>query len=144
MQMRGQCSFGLSACTFGLSACSYGFSACFFGLSAWAFGAMALLLGAAACGDSSSSEYGPVLRTADATTICEAACRRFAVCTDVQNPVLGPCVDDCTPNTVSQSETNMCKYTGEQVDDCAKAYEKFDCTSLTVDKSKPAACNWGC
>jgi hypothetical protein len=122
-------------------------------------GTLALALGAAACGDSSTvadtstpgcdpttTECGPTFATDDATTICEAACARYAVCTDVEpTPAnTATCVAECAPDLVKGSRKNTCKYTSANIDTCAAAYESFSCNALTVDGSAPEACAWKC
>lgn len=124
-----------------------------------ALGMVALSLSAVACGDSSSSdddtstpgcdptisECGPTFASDDASTICEAACARYAVCTDVEPTAanLASCVKDCTPKLVKSSRANTCPYTSANIDTCAGAYDDFSCAS-TLAGSSPVACSWTC
>jgi hypothetical protein len=107
-------------------------------------GMTVLALGAAACGDSSDDkEYGPEVRASDAKKICNAACERAAVCVDVTNPDLAPCVDACVPALVEGSKSNRCTYTSSDISGCARAYDSFSCTDLEAELG-PSACEWTC
>jgi hypothetical protein len=107
-------------------------------------GMTVLALGAAACGDESDDkEYGPEIRESDAETICTAACERSAVCTDVDNPDLAPCVEACVPGLIERSKPNKCTYTSSNIRGCANAYDSFSCTELEAGNG-PSACAWTC